>query len=155
VSGDASRVTHRAAIPADAQALHELRLRSILELAPHGMSLQQAREWADKGSLESMVQRLEKTEAWVAEVGEKIVGWVAIRDDYLDALYVDPNNARTGIGTELLEFVENVLRRRGVCTIRADASLNSVGFYVRRGYEPLGPGSPDARRPVRKSLVDP
>ena len=72
----------------------------------------------------------------------------------LDALYVDPVYARRGVGTSLLRFVEDILRRRGVSVIRADASWNAEDFYIRRGYEPLGPRPPDDARPMRKRLLD-
>ena len=138
----------------DAAELHALRGRSILKLAPEGMCFERAREWAGKGSIESMSRRLEETEAWVAEIDNHIVGWVAVRGDYLDALYVDPEHAKRGIGTNLLRLVEDVLRRRGVRAIRADASWNSKAFYIRQGYELLGPRPPDDARPMRKRLLD-
>jgi putative acetyltransferase len=134
--------------------MHELRRRSILELAPQGMPVDRARAWADQGSMESMCRRLEETEAWVAEEQGHVVGWVAVRGDYLDALYVDPDHARRGIGTHLLQLVQAVLRRRGVEVVRVDASWNSEGFYLRHGYEPIAPRPPDDPRPMRKRLLD-
>lgn len=56
-------MTFRKATLSDAVALHALRRRSILELAPEGMSIEQARKWADKGSMDAMSRRLQKAEA--------------------------------------------------------------------------------------------
>lgn len=145
-------IESRAATPKDACAMHEVRRRSILELAPEGMPVDRVRAWADRGSLESMCRRLQETEAWVAEEQGHIVGWVAIRGDELDALYVDPDHARRGIGRHLLQLVEGVLRRRGVKAARANASWNSEGFYIGQGFEPIGP-PPDDARPMRKTLL--
>jgi hypothetical protein len=66
----------RAATRADAEVLHELRRRSILQLAPTSMSVARAREWANKGSVASMRRRLEEVEAWVAEEHGEILGWL-------------------------------------------------------------------------------
>ena len=104
--------------------------------------------------MESMSQRVQEGDVWVVEVADHIVGWVAVRGDYLDALYVDPEHAKQGIGTKLLRMVENELRARGVQAIRANASWNSENFYMRRGYEPLGPRPPDDPRPMQKRLFD-
>ena len=147
-------VTCRTAIPSDAETLHDLRRRSILKLAPKGMSVRRAREWAARGSVKSMHRRLEQTEAWVAEVEGEIVGWIAVRGDYVDGLYVDPGYTKRGIGAHLLRLVEGVLRGRGSQAIHADASWNSEGFYMRQGYEPLGPRPPNAARPMRKVLLN-
>jgi len=146
-------MTFRRATVSDAPALCALRRDSILELAPSGMSLEQAQAWANKGDMESMVLRLQQTEAWVAEIEGTIVGWIAVRDDdYLDALYVAPAHARRGIGAYLLRLVEDILRDRGVRVIRADVSWNSEGFYQRQGFEPLAPHPPNDARPMRKVL---
>ena len=147
-------MTCRTAIPSDAETLHDLRHRSILKLAPAGMSIRRAREWASKGSVTSMRRRLEQAETWVAEVENRIVGWIAVRGEYVDGLYVDPGYTKRGIGAHLLRLVEGVLRGRGMQSIRADASWNSEGFYIRQGYEPLGPRPPADARPMRKILVD-
>ena len=77
-------MTFRKAMLSNAAELHALRRRSILELAPEGMPVEKARQWAEKGSVESMSERLHKTAAWVAELEARIVGWITIRDDYLD-----------------------------------------------------------------------
>jgi putative acetyltransferase len=146
-------LTSRPAAATDAHALFELRRRSILQLAPEGMPVDRVRVWAEKGSIESMCRRLEETDAWVAEDQGRVVGWVAVRDDYLDALYVDPDHARRGIGRSLLLLAETVLRQRGVAMVRADASPNSEAFYLRHGYEPIGPRPRHAARPMRKRLL--
>jgi putative acetyltransferase len=146
-------VNSRRATLSDAEALHALRRDSILELAPSGMSMDQARAWAAKGDLESMTRRLQDTEIWLAEIDAVIAGWVAVRGDYLDALYVHPAHARRGIGTNLLKLVEDLLRARGVRTIRADVSWNAEGFYLRHGYEPVGARPPNEPWPMRKVLV--
>jgi putative acetyltransferase len=148
-------LSFRKATPSDAAVLHALRARSILELAPSAMPIEEVRKWAERGSAESMLRRLKQTEVWVAEVPSQIVGWVAVRDgDYLDALYVDPRFARRGIGSRLLRLVEDLLCGRGISVIRADASWNAEGFYIRCGYEPLGPRPPADARPMRKHLLD-
>lgn len=150
----ARKMIFRRATPADATDLHALRRCSILELAPEGMPITLARQWAEKGSVESMSKRLQDTEVWVAELDDQIVGWIAVRgNDYLDALYVAPEHTKRGIGTDLLKLVEAELRARGVDAIRADASRNSEAFYIHRGYEPLGPRPADDARPMRKRLV--
>jgi putative acetyltransferase len=147
-------LSFRKAKPSDAAALYALRARSILELAPSGMPIEGVRKWAERGSIESMLRRLTETEAWVAEAPSQIVGWVAVRGgDYLDALYVDPRFARRGVGSRLLRLVEDVLSSRGISAIRADASWNAEDFYLRCGYEPLGPRPPDDARPMRKHLL--
>src|SRR3970040_893504 len=93
---------YRKATRSDTARLFELRRKSILELAPTGMSVAQSVSWAMQMTVEGMGKRIRETNVWVAEINDVIVGWVAIRGDYLDGLYTDPKFAKQGIGTGLL-----------------------------------------------------
>jgi putative acetyltransferase len=130
--------THRPALPADAARLFELRRKSIIALAPDGMSVAAAETWAASLTRDGMTDKLRALEIWVAEIDGRAAGWGAIRHDRLEGLYVDPEFAGRGIGTALLGTLETLLRGRGVAGIRADASANAEEFYLRRGYAPAG-----------------
>ena len=143
---------HRKATFDDSERLCQLRRQSILELAPRGMALAEAELWANKMTVESMEQKIRESEVWIAEMNDTIVGWVAVRGDYLDGLYVGPQFERRGIGSELLSWAEELARRSGVQVLRADASSNAEEFYFRRGYEPAGPRPPDGARPIVKRM---
>ena len=130
--------------------LFALRRDSIIALAPHGMSVSEAEIWARNLSVPGMELKIREMEIWVAEINRQAVGWGAIRGDRLEGLYTDPDFAGRGIGTELLSRLEALMRRRGIRTIRAEASLNAEGFYLRRGYEPLGPPLGAARQIVKR-----
>ncbi len=142
--------THRLATPKDATRLFELRRESIIALAPHGMSVSDAEIWAKNLSVPGMERKIRKMEILVAEINGKVVGWGAIRGDWLEGLYTDPDFADRGIGTELLNKLEVLMRTRGIRAIRAKASLNAEGFYLRRGYEPLGPPLGNGRQIIKR-----
>ena len=107
------KASFRQAIIKDAAHVFELRRRSILELAPRGMSVAQAEKWAANLTLEQMEQRIRETELWIAEADDAIVGWVAIRGDYLDGPY-------TGEG-KFASF------HQGLLSWRKEFSLNKAG----------------------------
>lgn len=71
---------HRAATPADADRLLDLRRRSILALAPKGMSVADAQSWAATLTVAGMERKLLELEIWIAEVGDRVVQCGAIRD---------------------------------------------------------------------------
>ena len=137
-------------MPEDAARLFELRRESIIALAPHGMSVSEAEIWARNLSVSGMELKIREMEILVAEINGQVVGWGAIRGDRLEGLYTDPDFAGRGIGTELLSKLEALMRTRGIRTIRAEASLNAEGFYLRRGYEPLGPPLGAARQIIKQ-----
>lgn len=114
------------------------------------MTVTQAELWASKATIDGMRRVLQEKELWVAEADGVIVGWVAFHGDYLDGLYTDPQFVERGVGAQLLDLAEQAMQDNGVQTARADASWNAEEFYLRRGYEPLGPRPPDGPRPLVK-----
>ena len=92
-------------------------------------------------------------EVWIAELNDTMAGWGAIRGDHLEGLYTDPEFGGRGIGTEMLGFLEGMMRKRGIPAIHAEANSNPEAFYLRRGYEPVGPRSANGSRQIVKQLT--
>lgn len=143
---------HRLAVPGDATRLFEVRRRSILELAPPGMSVEDAETWAKRLTRSGMERKLRELEIWVAEIGGMIAGWGAIRGDVLEGLYTAPEYAGQGVGAALLDRLETLMRERGVEAVRAEASSNAKAFYLRRGYRETGGPTPIGAWPITKQL---
>jgi ribosomal protein S18 acetylase RimI-like enzyme len=144
--------SYRKATVQDVAEMFAVRKTSILELAPTGMSVQQSVDWSSRLTLEAMAQRMNDAEFWVAEVNSAIVGWVGIRSDEIYGLYVDPQFVNRGIGSGLLRLAEEIMRAAGITKARLGASWNAEAFYIRQGYEPIGPRPRDDTRIFEKSL---
>lgn len=54
---------------------------------------------------------------------------------FLTDLYLEPNHRRKGIGAQLLQFLENKMRRVGILYIYTwTAGYEAPAFYVKQGY---------------------
>jgi putative acetyltransferase len=137
----------------DASRLHDIRRRSILELAPPTMPESEAQAWASQLTPAGMEQKLRELEVWVAELDGAVVGWGAIRVDMLEGLYAAPEFAGQGVGAGLLGMLEGLMRDRGFPSVHAEASPNARDFYLRRGYRATGPQTPDGAWPIAKELL--
>jgi putative acetyltransferase len=144
---------YRLAMRKDASGLHDIRRRSILELAPPIMSVAEAQAWASKLTLSGMERKLRELEIWVAEFDGRVAGWGAVRGDSLEGLYTAPEYAGQGVGAALLDRLEGLMRGRGVHAVHAEASSNAKAFYLRRGYRATGPQTPDGAWPLAKELL--
>lgn len=74
----------------------------------------------------------------VAESGAAgVVGFVGVDrgDGVLETLYVRPDHAGAGIGSDLLTHAEGVLQAAGYDRVVMAASRNAVPFYEHHGYE--------------------
>jgi putative acetyltransferase len=144
---------YRLATRKDTSRLHDIRRRSILELAPPAIPVAEAQAWASKLTLSGMERKLREFEVWVAEPGGVVGGWGAIRGDTLEALYAAPEVAGQGVGAGLLDMLEGLMRDREFPSVRLEASSNARGFYLRRGYRATGPQTPQGAWPMVKERL--
>jgi putative acetyltransferase len=117
------------------------------------MTAAEAQAWAAKLTLSGMERKLRELEVWTAELGGIVAGWGAISGDTLEGLYTAPEFAGQGIGAGLLAMLEGLMRDWQFPSVRAEASSNARGFYLRRGYRATGPQTPDGAWPIEKKLL--
>ncbi|MEN6483719.1 MAG: GNAT family N-acetyltransferase [Syntrophobacteraceae bacterium] len=132
----------RPARPEDAEAMCRVHRASVLTLAAEHYETEQLEEWVV--SLEPDHIRMaiadRKEVGFVVERDGRVVGFALCDGDLVRALYVHPAAARQGLGTLLLEALENEAAARGVARLRLYASVNSRCFYEANGYRVLRAG---------------
>jgi GNAT superfamily N-acetyltransferase len=173
----------RPATLADVPALKEMIARSA-----RGLSVQEYRpsqiEGALRGAFGVDTQLLADGTYFVVEQGAKLVGcggWSyratlfgsdsrSDRDSTtlnpqtqaakIRAFFVDPDNARRGIGSLLLDHCEQQAREHGFSQVELMATLPGVKLYAARGYAALamvkfdvGDGETIEFIPMRKQLT--
>ena len=103
-------------------------------------------------ALAGMERKLRELEIWIAEREGVVAGWGGIRGDTLEALYTAPEYVGQGVGAALLEWLEALMRGRGIDAVHAEASPNALGFYLRRGYRVTGPQTPVGAWPITRQF---
>jgi ribosomal protein S18 acetylase RimI-like enzyme len=74
---------------------------------------------------------------------EAVLVYLAVSEQYQDL----------GIGSKLLELVEQDARQKRMDAITLSADPGSTGFYLKRGYSATGSIEPKQRTPFRKDLT--
>jgi len=130
-----SPVTLRPADPADAPALLSVHTRAIRALAAAHYTEDQRDAWIAGMSVERLREAMSTREMLVAETataaGPRIVGYGQLHpvEGTIEAIYVDPDWTRRGVGRTLFQALEARARALGLPGLVLDASLNSVPFY--------------------------
>ncbi len=70
---------------------------------------------------------------WVALIGPEIVGFISLKDDWLNHLYVAPNHWRQNVGANLLQPVKSSVDRLQLWTFQQNKSARS--FYLANGFQ--------------------
>lgn len=69
----------------------------------------------------------------VAAIGDRVVGYIAVRDGFISGLWVLPDHQRQGIGTALLRYV--VETTPGPLELAVfDANQGAIRLYERFGF---------------------
>jgi putative acetyltransferase len=91
---------------------------------------------------------LRQNEVWVADVDERIVGFIAFAEGWVNQLYVACEFQRRGIGSALLEIPKQTSPSLQLWVF--EINLPAIRFYERHGFlivERTNGASNEARRP--------
>jgi putative acetyltransferase len=135
-----ANVRLRDAVAADTQGIWRVHARAIRASAASHYTEDELDAWVERVQPETYLGLLGTRRLVVAETtspGEqRIVGFAELlpEEAVIEAIYVDPDWERRGIGTALAGMLENDVRARGLPWVVSDASLNAVPFYHALGF---------------------
>jgi putative acetyltransferase len=87
----------------------------------------------------NQLRRLSKQRRiYIYEQDGAVLGTIGLEGNRVYNFFVSPHRQGSGIGGELLEFVENKARSQGLRMLTVDSSLTAVSFYKGKGYHSIG-----------------
>jgi putative acetyltransferase len=110
---------------------------AIRELAKSHYTAEQIEAWAGLRRPDDYQPGIEAGQMVVAEYEGQAVGFgtIDLETKQVQAVYVSPDHARRGVGTAVLETLEQKSVEAGIDALRLSASLNAVPFYRKAGYQ--------------------
>jgi ribosomal protein S18 acetylase RimI-like enzyme len=75
-------------------------------------------------------------EVWVVETADGIVGYLALKESYVDRLYVSPHHQRQGVGTALLKYAMEH-SPAGLALHTHQKNTQARAFYEKHGFVPV------------------
>jgi ribosomal protein S18 acetylase RimI-like enzyme len=135
-----ANVVLRDAVAADAQGIWRVHSRAIRASAASHYTEDELDAWVERVQPATYLGLLGSRRLVVAERtdgGEpRIVGFAELlpEEAVIEAIYVDPDWERRGIGTALARVLEDDVVARGFPWLVSDASLNAVPFYQALGF---------------------
>jgi GNAT superfamily N-acetyltransferase len=129
----------RRATAADAEAVYEIVLQALRET--------NARDYPasviDRLVLtlpKGVASKLEEWHAYVAVVDGRIIGTGSLNGSTVRAVFVHPDYQGRGIGTKLMNAVENAADVQSVNTLSVQSSITAQPFYAKRGFKVVREG---------------
>ncbi len=126
----------RPMLAVDGAALAAIYRDSIAALTAEDYNDEQREAWAGRADDEAWFgQRLLAQLTLVATLDASAVGFASLKgSDHIDMLFVDPDHARTGVATLLVEALVRLAGARGVAKLTVDASDAAREFFAARGF---------------------
>jgi putative acetyltransferase len=145
----------RAAVATDAPAILAVHMAAIQGLGASHYSQAQLSAWRGNRSAASYAAPIAKGAIVVAIESNAIVGFgqLSVAEATVEAVYVLPARARTGLGQQLLSTLEQRARAGGLSQLSLDASLNAEAFYAACGYVPVSRAEHELRPGVHLPCV--
>jgi GNAT superfamily N-acetyltransferase len=119
-------VNLRPATPDDAAAMGTLHIAAMrtLTFLPQLHTVEEAIAWMAR-------EVLPNHQAWLAEAGGEVAGYIVFTDDWINQLYVHPARHGQGVGSALLAHVMADRRPRRLWTFQQSRARK---FYEDRGF---------------------
>jgi putative acetyltransferase len=120
----------------DNEAIRRVHIRAVREIAKSHYTQEEIEAWAVPRKLEHYESSIREKEFYVAEENSEVVGFGTLNQETceVEAVYVSPETARRGVGSEILRTLEERARDLGLKELHLDASLNAVSFYESAGF---------------------
>jgi GNAT superfamily N-acetyltransferase len=130
--------TCRPALASERQALEDLQRRASLQNQNDREAL-----LAHPDAIELPPEQIVAGHVFVVERDGEMLGFAAVvpRDDgnsELDALFVEPDHWKQGLGRVLIEHCAAVAKSRGSAALHVIGNPHAEGFYRTCGFEQIG-----------------
>lgn len=125
--------------PTDAQALVELFTDTVHAINQRDYTQQQCDAWAPRAyDLTRWQCRFDQKHPLIAEQVSIIVGFGELESDgHIDAFYVHANYQCQGVGTQLLQALEQQARASQLARLYAEVSITALPFFRRHGFHTI------------------
>ncbi len=132
-----SQFSIRPATQSDKEALYRVHVDAIKVLAKNAYSEEELRAWYGRLTPDSYTEVIGSRVMLLAEARGEVIGFcqLDLGTGEVEATLVDPRYANTGVGSRLLEAVEEIAHNHGLRTLHLASSLNAEPFYSKHGFE--------------------
>lgn len=124
----------RKAKPEDARKISLLRIKTLKERNKNDYSKIFIDFLIKNNSPKEVVNKMETRDMFCAWEGNTLVGTVDLDRDKIGGLFVKSSEIGKGIGTKLMDFIENYALSKKIMKVRLYSTKFALNFYKKRGY---------------------
>ena len=123
----------------DCQKISTLLKNSFKKLNSKDYTSKQINAWIKFDTPKRIAEKINNKDLrnFLAIKNNKTVGFLSLSTQLgsLESLYINPENIGQGIGSELLEFAESIIKSYDKKEVKLKASKTAINFYKKKGYK--------------------
>ena len=119
----------------DADAVSQLIVENLETVNIRDYSKELIDALVEYKSPEQLLESAEKCDALVAVENGSIFGVAMLYNNRITNMFIHTQMHGRNLGRSLLERLEGLAVKQGICKLTADSSITAVGFYTKCGYE--------------------
>lgn len=123
----------REATEKDCSAISKL-IQENIECNPNKYSKDQKQAWKKYNTPKRIAEQLKEKEIYCSFLNGDLVATIAIKENELSGFYTNFKIRNKGIGSKLLQFIEQIATKNGLKRLYLVATPSAVLFYQKRGF---------------------
>jgi putative acetyltransferase len=128
----------------DIDQLRTLFCDTVQQINCRDYSPKQVEIWSSAVADENLWRsRLQSSEVYVVEsvveAAPQLMGFASLKDGDIDLFFCHSHYQDKGVGTRLLNHLEQVARSRGIDRLHSEVSITAKSFFERRGFRVVQP----------------
>lgn len=121
----------------DAKEVAELIRRNDKEISSLSYPKEVIELWDKQLSPKYIIKISEGRMCYVMVDKTNIIGYVSIEGNKIKKLFVNPDYHKKGIGSKLLNKVENIAKKNNLNLLIVDSNIHAERFYVKKGFKKI------------------
>jgi len=119
----------------DALELSEIRRGVFSNIPGENYSKKLTEVLIQEYSSENIKKKIKKYPTFCLVSGNEIIGSISLQGAEIKGVFVKVSHVRKGIGTKLMNFIENYARKKGLKKVHLWSAEKAKGFYKKLEYK--------------------
>lgn len=124
----------RRATKRDARKISILRRETLRKINIRDYPKEHLRFLINENSTQGITKKLKDRDMFCAWEINNIIGTIELKGDKISGLFIKSSEIGKGLGTKLMNFIENYARSKKIKVLRLYSTKFALKFYKKRGY---------------------
>ncbi|MBL7148144.1 MAG: GNAT family N-acetyltransferase [Nanoarchaeota archaeon] len=118
----------------DARKLYFLIRKNLLEVNIKDYPKKIIQNLVEEHKPKKLIKQSRKRDMYVLTHNNLVLGTASIENDGIFTVFVHLEYHGKGIGKRVMNYVENIMRKRAIKKVKVPSSITALGFYKKFGY---------------------